>query len=152
MSATKHETHKCVLVAGLVAKFPDEELPIPSKFPDEEFPIPSPHLLRQNLHTNPVCLTTMIFKNALLKFVPSPFVRLFDSSNLFLSHGTPSLKALDRGNGTPQKSNDHHSPSKSAIKEDPTPVFGLVRWTDSNGNRRMRSTRVRKPPSRYGCF
>jgi hypothetical protein len=93
----------------------------------------------------------MIFKNALLKFVPPPFVHLFDSSNLFVSRGTPSL-ALDRGNGTPKKSNDHHSPSKAAIEEEPSPVLGLVRWTDSNGNRRMRSTRVRKPPSRYGSF
>ena len=95
--------------------------------------------------------TTMIFRNALLKFVPPPFVHLFDSSNLFVNRGTPSL-ALDRGNGTPKKSNDHHSPSKAAIEEESSPVLGLVRWTDSNGNRRMRSTRVRKPPSRYGIF
>jgi hypothetical protein len=93
----------------------------------------------------------MIFRNALLKFVPPPFVHLFDSSNLFVSRGTPSL-ALDRGNGTPKKSNAHLSPSKAAIEEEPSPVLGLVRWTDSNGNRRMRSTRVRKPPSRYGSF
>ena len=116
-----------------------------------EFPIPSPHLLQQKYCTQILCTTTMIFKNALLKFVPPPFVHLFDSSNLFVSRGTPSL-AMDRGNETPKKSNDHHSPSKSAIEEETSPVLGLMRWTDSNGNRRMRSTRVRKPPSRYGSF
>jgi RNA polymerase II subunit A small phosphatase-like protein len=31
-----------------------------------------------------------------------------------------------------------------------SPSLGLIRWTDSNGNRRMRSNRTRKPPSRYG--
>jgi hypothetical protein len=129
-----------LLVASLVAKFPDEEIPIPS-----------PHLLHQKYCTQIFCTTTMIFTNALLKFVPPPFVRLFDSSNLFVSRGTPSL-ALDYGDETPKKSNDHLSPSTTAIEEEPAPALGLVRWTDSNGNRRMRSTRVRKPPSRYGCL
>ena len=111
----------------------------------------------------------MLFKNNLLKFVTLPFVHLFDRSNVFVSCGTPSL-VLNRNNEEPLKKSDDNlsfeddnlsfeddnlsfeddnlSFAEFSVDKEPAPVFGLVRWTDSNGNRRMRSTRVRKPPTR----
>jgi hypothetical protein len=101
----------------------------------------------------------MLFKNNLIKFVTLPFVHLFDRSNVFVSCGTPSL-VLNRNNEEPLKKSDDNlsfeddnlSFAEFSVDKEPAPVFGLIRWTDSNGNRRMRSTRVRKPPTRYGCF
>ena len=119
-------------------------------------PIPTSQFLHrsytQNNNKASLQTNTMLFKNNLLKFVTLPFVHLFDRSNVFVSCGTPSL-VLNRNNEKPlKKSDDNLSFAECSVDEEPVPVFGLIRWTDSHGNRRMRSTRVRKPPSRYGCI
>jgi hypothetical protein len=117
-------------------------------------PIPTSQFLHrsytQNNNKASLQTNTMLFKNNLLKFVTLPFVHLFDRSNVFVSCGTPSL-VLNRNNEEPlKKSDDNLSSFNAIIEEEPEPSLGLIRWTDSDGNRRMRSTRVRKPPSRYG--
>ena len=113
---------------------------------------PDPQILLTKQQQQSLFTNTMLFKNNLLKFVTLPFVHLFDRSNVLVSCGTPSL-VLNRSNEEPlKKSDDNLSFAECSVEEEPAPVFGLIRWTDSNGNRRMRSTRVRKPPSRYGCI
>jgi hypothetical protein len=123
---------------------------------------PDPQILLTKQQQQSLFTNTMLFKNNLLKFVTLPFVHLFDRSNVFVSCGTrPSaLVLLNPSNEEPLKKTDDNlsfeddnlSFAECSVDEEPVPVFGLIRWTDSHGNRRMRSTRVRKPPSRYGCI